>query len=90
MASEVRHEHNPASLRAALEHVCAHQDRTILMIRVDVHHQRGLEVVLTSAGRDLTEDQELRIAKALLPEVTELVRAVVGRDDIDLGDDDGQ
>lgn len=81
-------EHNAASLRSALEHVCAHESRTILMFRIDVTEARGVEVILTACGRSVSEDQELRIAKALLPEVTELVRAVVGQEvELDVGEE---
>lgn len=69
-----------AALKAALEHVCRHDSRSLVSVRVGVGADGALEALVTSCGPDgISEERDLRILRALIPELTDLVRAIIGR-----------
>lgn len=78
LTGDMTHTENAVSLRRALEHIVKHDEKTILMVRVAIG-ESGLEVVVTSCARTCTEEDEIRIAKAILPEVDRLVRGIIKR-----------
>jgi len=69
-----------AALKAALEHVCRHDSRAFISVRVGIGTDGALEALVTSCGPDgISEERDVRILRAVLPELTELVRTIVGR-----------